>query len=192
MSINYTKKELLKPIDAGFSIWNSEIIAADLIGYVKAIVESPHSHLMLIILPALPNKINFNVLDNICKCNKIKNHGFVTIQYQTVGTGELKPIAQIGLLVSNNLSLEPRRTSWFREDIGLASNVWDLTPNNSLFNCKEDIKEVKFGFVSFDLLILMQQLASPLSALRFNYIGKPSKSVIRYGEKVLNCNIAVD
>jgi len=186
MTVTYTDKNILeKNISASYSIWNTDI-GNDLLNYTKAISVSNYSHLMLIILPSKPD---FSLIDKILRVKKIKNHGFITLQYQTLGTGELKPIAQVALLVSNSLTLEPRNTSWFRDDFGLASNVWDLTPNNSLSRCSENLKQVSFGHISFDVLILMQQLASPLSFKRFNYFGVPSKSVLKYGKEVLDCNI---
>lgn len=141
-----------------------------------------NNHISLVSV-RLPKKMRLKAFANLAVVEDtgFKYHDHITVvseeEYKHIPSN-LTQIGETYILFTKGDDLNKKATSWFREDIGNCSNVWDVAPQEGESMVTRSISR----HFCWEQGILMAQLSSPLICRKFLVIGivEPSMAEFAY------------
>lgn len=166
---------------ADFSLIEIPIKTEDCKTVFANLFETQRSNHICMVSARLPKKMRLKAFANMMFAEEagFKYHDHVTIlsqeEYKSIPSN-LTQLGETCVLFTKGEEMNKKATSWFREEVGDCSNVWDVTPQE---NETVMTKSISRHF-SWEQGILMSQLSSPLICRKFLVMGIAETSMAEF------------
>lgn len=160
-----------------FSFVSLSLLEDECSSFFKSFYRLQKSNHVMLLSARVPRKLKLKTMANACFAEEagFKYHDYVTIIGDEHGRSSSNTLTQIGetcILMHKGDGLNKTQSHWFRPDIGDCGNVWDLGVQPT----EQFTKKTHPNKFSYELGILMANLASPLICRKFLVIGSPEFS----------------
>lgn len=153
-----------------WSVVNLPHDAEEASGFVKNLFNSPTSHHLCLTVHRQRKKDKIASLVNLKYFDKNwKYLDTISVQYQKPSSSSnngFLPVAEAGHLLCKGDIPDTNTTAWFNDDVGNATNLWDVDSVEGIDNKDEKTYCLKF---SSQLNLILMSMCRPLEYRKFGY-----------------------